>query len=75
MLRPKFSLAGLLGTIAVVCLGLSIYEVASESPQPTMRSGPGCVFGGVYGRVYEPRERVYIAGSSDSNYIVYRPNF
>ncbi len=75
MVRTKFSLAGLLGIVGAICAGWAFYEVATEPPLPTMPPSPGCMPGYAPGRVYDPLERVYIAGPSDSDEIEYSPNY
>lgn len=72
MFGPKFSLLSLLAMISLVCLGLGVYEVASQPQLPAMPNAPRCPCG----QVSDPLERVYIAGpSADSQDINYSPNF
>ena len=75
MSKPKFSLLSLLGMISLVCLGVAVYELTSQPPLPAMPSASGCVLGPARGRVYDPLERVYIAGPSDSDDVFYSPNY
>ena len=65
--RIKFSLLSLLAIVAVICFGLSVYEVASQPRLPAMPGVPGCVLGWDGCRVSDPLGRVYIAGPTDSD--------
>jgi len=59
---------------SLVCLGLSVYELVTQSPLPVMPKAPGCVLGPCGGRVSDPLERVYIAGPADSQGTIYSPD-
>ena len=75
MFRKKISLRGLLVVVAVICFGLSVYEIASQPPLPAIPGAPGCCLGCDGCRVYDPLQRVYIAGPTDSEDTINFPNY
>ena len=73
MKRPlhQFTIMHLLGMVFVVSVCLAMWSVAIQpAPRGMNMNGPMCGMGCPIGLVGNPFERVYIAGPSDSEFIV-----